>query len=348
MNNSTNNIDPYKVLGVEKNCTETDIKKAFKKKSIKLHPDRNKAPDAQERFQELGSAQSMLMDLQDPQLKRAYQRGGWDMVNMLKQRRDAMEQQSRVCPPFGIQLPVSLRQVVQRKKLKISQDIPVLDDKGAKKSNKKFELELEMDPDALGKKQVVQHQGIERPDYVTGDIVIELDINWNKEPTKFEINNGDLIYRHVLNPLDAFGAFYFSFLHPDGKTYVVSDYYDHPEDDGEQIYIVTGSGLTDNDNLLVVVSIDHKGFSSIRKNKTREIATVKSLCCQKIPKVQSPYFDVAANSMTPEAYKTHMMAQRQRMMSMHGGMPQFMMRGSQNGAQFVQMNGDSPGECHQQ
>ena len=69
--NSSPDFDPFKILEVEHNCTEADIKKAYKKKSIKLHPERNKAPDAQERFQELGKAQAMLLDLQDPKLMQA-------------------------------------------------------------------------------------------------------------------------------------------------------------------------------------------------------------------------------------------------------------------------------------
>jgi curved DNA-binding protein CbpA len=32
------------MLGVEKNCTENDLKKAFKRKAIKVHPDKNPAP----------------------------------------------------------------------------------------------------------------------------------------------------------------------------------------------------------------------------------------------------------------------------------------------------------------
>ena len=43
--------NPYKVLGIEQNANEDDIRRAFKKRSRKYHPDRNKKdPRAKQKF----------------------------------------------------------------------------------------------------------------------------------------------------------------------------------------------------------------------------------------------------------------------------------------------------------
>lgn len=48
--------DYYEILGVEKSCTEEDVKKAYRKLSLKVHPDKNKAPGAEEAFKAVSRA----------------------------------------------------------------------------------------------------------------------------------------------------------------------------------------------------------------------------------------------------------------------------------------------------
>ena len=54
--------DYYRVLGVEKNATEDEIKKAYRKMALRFHPDKNKEADAEEKFKEISEAYEVLSD----------------------------------------------------------------------------------------------------------------------------------------------------------------------------------------------------------------------------------------------------------------------------------------------
>ena len=54
--------DYYKTLGVDKNASDEEIKRAFRKLAKQYHPDVNKEEGAQEKFKEIGEAYSVLSD----------------------------------------------------------------------------------------------------------------------------------------------------------------------------------------------------------------------------------------------------------------------------------------------
>ena len=63
----------YALLGVARDASEADIKKAYRKLAMEFHPDRNTAPDAEARFKEITEAYEVL---RDPQKRAAYDRYG--------------------------------------------------------------------------------------------------------------------------------------------------------------------------------------------------------------------------------------------------------------------------------
>lgn len=55
--------DYYKILGVDRESTQGDIKKAYRKLAIKYHPDKNEGdPKSEEKFKEIGEAYEILSD----------------------------------------------------------------------------------------------------------------------------------------------------------------------------------------------------------------------------------------------------------------------------------------------
>jgi len=75
--------DYYKVLGVSKSASSADIKRAYRKLSLKYHPDKNSAPDAAQKFADIATAYEVLSD---PEKRETYNRGGEEAVKMQEQR----------------------------------------------------------------------------------------------------------------------------------------------------------------------------------------------------------------------------------------------------------------------
>lgn len=65
--------DYYEILGISKNASAEEIKKAYRKLALKYHPDKGGGKEAEEKFKEINEAYS---NLSDPQKRQAYDQFG--------------------------------------------------------------------------------------------------------------------------------------------------------------------------------------------------------------------------------------------------------------------------------
>nr|XP_047925312.1 dnaJ homolog subfamily B member 12 [Anser cygnoides]XP_047925313.1 dnaJ homolog subfamily B member 12 [Anser cygnoides] len=70
--------DYYEILGVNREASDEDLKKAYRKLALKFHPDKNHAPGATEAFKAIGNAYAVLSN---PEKRKQYDQYGDEKLN---------------------------------------------------------------------------------------------------------------------------------------------------------------------------------------------------------------------------------------------------------------------------
>jgi len=84
--------DYYKILGVARNASDEEIKKEYRKMALQFHPDKNKEPDAEEKFKVIAEAYEVLSDKEK---RAAFDKYGEDGLKSGKGRRRSFSEFSQ-------------------------------------------------------------------------------------------------------------------------------------------------------------------------------------------------------------------------------------------------------------
>lgn len=94
-------VDYYKVLGLDKNASESDIKKAYRKLARKFHPDLNpNDKEANKKFQQINEANEVLSD---PEKRQKYDKYGkdWQHGEEFEKARQSQSRQQYSSGDYG-------------------------------------------------------------------------------------------------------------------------------------------------------------------------------------------------------------------------------------------------------
>ena len=70
--------DYYEILGVGRDASKSEVKKAYRKLALRYHPDKNPSKEAEERFKEISEAYAVLFDDEKRRLYDQYGHAGID------------------------------------------------------------------------------------------------------------------------------------------------------------------------------------------------------------------------------------------------------------------------------
>jgi len=225
-------------------------------------------------FDKLTKARDVLSDAD---LRHAYDQGGWELVEHIKNMRNVRQHQRLKCEPTIIRQTVSLDQLYRREKIKVEASIPGVSEDGTV-CQKHFE---QMIPAYTVGKVMIECQGIEKPNSIPGDIVVILELD---EDCPFRVTRGnDLVYVAKLDFRYLFGPKDVLIPHPAGPARVFHQYQINNESSSEDnTLIFPGLGLPkpnsgadgssgERADLVVIMELDLSCISWLDEKAQREI-----------------------------------------------------------------------------
>merc|ERR1712137_1089130 len=257
----------YKILGVEKNATSSQIKKAYHKKARDVHPDKTKGdPEKENLFKELSHAYETLSDPEKREIYDKYgeeglKQGGMggfrDPTDIFSQffggggfgfggGRDSAPRQAE---NISFALGVTLKDLYNgtKKKLRVNKNVICNTCKGKKTVKETKIIEVEIDRGMReGQKITFSGEGDQEPGILAGDIIVVLKMKEDKD-YPFIRRDDDLIMQKEISLLEALTGFEFLVEHMDGRTLVVKSKEGDITEEGD-IRVINNEGMPQHRN----------------------------------------------------------------------------------------------------
>ncbi|CAI0385325.1 unnamed protein product, partial [Linum tenue] len=212
-------VDYYKILQVDRNASDDDLKKAYRKLAMKWHPDKNpnNKKDAEARFKQISEAYEVLSDSQ----KRAvYDQYGEEGLKFNPRNADDIfAEVFGQSSPFGENnLHCSLEELYKgtTKKMKISREI-------VDASNKSMQVEEIINIDIKagwkkGTKITFTEKGNEQPGIIPADLVFVID---EKPHRVFTRDGNDLVVSQKISLAEALTGYTAHLTTLDGRSLTI-------------------------------------------------------------------------------------------------------------------------------
>lgn len=255
-------FDPYTVLDLARSCSDDEINAAFKTASRRYHPDRAGGDGL--KFGQCSKAKNLLLDHTK---RRLYDMGGWNAVDQHENMQNVQRVRSMKCEPVNLNLEVTLVQLYRHDTIPIKVAIP--GDAG------EFSMDLKLDPGMLGHGLCVEHKGISRPDCITGDVIIHVNLDRREV---FQVQGLDIILEIKMSLADLLG-YSIQIDHPSGSVYSITGKYENPDKNGNIVKYYPTMGLKGGDdigNMIVCITPDFSTLSKLPKKITQEIQALLS------------------------------------------------------------------------
>jgi len=222
-------MDYYSILGVNRNASPEEIKKAYRKQAMANHPDRNKGNDV--KFKKINEAYETL---KDPSKRQQYD-NPQPQYNFNSQNFDDMFAQGfgprrRQNPPFSIQADINLKDVYTGKDLIANYRLPT----------GRVETVSITVPPGVKTGDTMRYPGMGNdmvPGAPRGDLFVKIRVLSNRE---YNVSGLDLSTIKKLNIFDLITGTYVEIESPDGSRFSLKI---PPKTQPDTTFSIPGKGL---------------------------------------------------------------------------------------------------------